>query len=74
MKTDNGTRVSFLTLKGDTFFFDETSIWLERNGQALALYMIETKQGGYEVDPATLVFKPTPFISKTTKRYSIYKH
>lgn len=64
IKSQNGVRQSFLTLPGDTFFFDETSIWLERKGQALATYFLETKEGTYEVHPSTLVFRPTVPVSK----------
>lgn len=45
IKKINGKRVSFQTLKGDTFFFNEHKIWLERKGAIIASYSIKEKKG-----------------------------
>lgn len=63
IKTIAGKRTSFLTLKGDTFFFTKERIWLERKGVILMAYFVETKKASIEVNPAVLTFGLHPKIS-----------
>ncbi len=59
VKSINGERQSFKTMKGDIFVFSPMGIILMRGDHSLMTYDFATKEVSFEVDQSTLVYAPT---------------